>query len=177
MAKNVGITDTTTAEIIKCGQNPAYFIRTYCKIKHPVRGTVPFKMYPFQEDCVRDFLKHRYNVILKSRQMGITTISAAYAAWLAYFHRDKNIMILATKLKTASGFIRKVRDILNGLPSLLKLCQHDGNMQEIRFSNGSFISASTSSSSAGRSEALSLLIIDEAAHIPKAEDLWTGLLP
>ena len=37
------------------------------------------------------------------------------------------------------------------------------------------IKASSTSGDAGRSEALSLLVIDEAAHIEGMDDLWTGL--
>lgn len=165
------------AEIIKCGKDPAYFIRTYCKIQHPVRGTIPFKMFPFQEDAVQNFLDHRFNIILKSRQLGITTVVAAYTVWLAVFYRDKNVVVIATKLKTAQGFIRKVRHILQNLPPFLRICTFDGNMQEIRLSNGSFIQASSSSENVGRSEALSLLIIDEGAHIARADAIWTSIQP
>ncbi len=60
-------------EILKCGKNPVYFINTYCKISHPQRGPIPFRMYPFQEDVVKDFQDHRFSVILKARQLGLST--------------------------------------------------------------------------------------------------------
>ena len=44
-------------------------------------------------------------------------------------------------------------------------------------SNGSQIKASSTSGDAGRSEALSLLVIDEAAHVDGLDELWTGLYP
>jgi hypothetical protein len=43
--------------------------------------------------------------------------------------------------------------------------------------NGSQIKASTTSGDAGRSEALSLLVVDEAAHVEGLDELWTGLYP
>ena len=43
-------------EIVKCGKNPAYFFNRYLKIQHPTKGLVPFKTYPFQDDCVDDFV-------------------------------------------------------------------------------------------------------------------------
>ena len=39
------------------------------------------------------------------------------------------------------------------------------------------LKAASTSGDAGRSEAFSLLVIDEAAHIDGLEDLWTGLYP
>jgi hypothetical protein len=51
------------------------------------------------------------------------------------------------------------------------------NRNSFELSNGSSIKAASTSGDAGRSEALSLLVLDEAAHIDGLEDLWTGLYP
>ena len=66
-------------EIIKCGKDPIYFFNKYVKIQHPTRGSILFKTYPFQDDCVNDFRQNRFNIVLKSRQLGLSTITAAYA--------------------------------------------------------------------------------------------------
>lgn len=164
-------------EILKCGRDPVYFIRNYTKIQHPIRGVIPFSTYPFQDDCVDAFEKHRFNIILKSRQLGLSTICAAYATWFAMFHKAKNILVIATKLKTAQNFIKKVKVMLNSVPPWLMLGSFVPTTTEIRFSNGSMIAAIPTSEDAGRSEALSLLIVDEAAIIKNFEEIWTGLYP
>lgn len=164
-------------EILRCGKDPSYFIKKYTKIQHPKRGTIPFETYPFQDDCVEEFQKHRLNIVLKSRQLGLSTLCAAYAAWLAIFYRDKNVLIIATKLPTAMNFIKKVRVILQNMPAWLLLPKFEPTKQAISFSNGSQIVAIPTSDDAGRSEALSLLIVDEAAFIRDFEEIWTGLAP
>ena len=164
-------------EIIKCGKDPIYFMKKYCKIQHPERGTLPFETYPFQDDCVEAFVKHRLNIILKSRQLGLSTLCAAYATWLAVFYKDKNVLIIATKLPTAMNMIKKVKVILDNLPRWLLLPKFDPTKQAISFSNGSQIVAIPTSEDAGRSEALSLLIVDEAAIIRDFEEIWAGLKP
>ena len=164
-------------EILKCGKDPIYFINTYVKIQHPVRGRIPFETYDFQDDVVRQIVENRFNIVLKSRQLGLSTIAAAYAVWYAIFHRDKNILVIATKLETAINFIKKVKIALLGLPSWLLLPKFDQNKTEVTFNNGSQIKAVPTSDDAGRSEALSLLIVDEAAFIKNFEDIWTGLYP
>lgn len=164
-------------EIVKCGKDPVYFIETYCKVQHPTKGTVPFKMYEFQKECIEQFIENRFNIILKSRQLGISTVSAAYCVWLALFYRDKNILVIATKLQTAVNFIKKVKKMLESLPPWMMFVQYEHNRQEVRLSNGSIIQASTTSGNAGRSEALSLLVVDEAAFIANFEELWTSVYP
>jgi hypothetical protein len=51
------------------------------------------------------------------------------------------------------------------------------NKQQVEFSNGSQIKAVPTSEDAGRSEALSLLIVDEAAFVRNFDELWMGLYP
>ncbi len=58
------------AEIVRCGKDPVYFSNKYAKISHPMKGLIPFDMYDFQEEALRDFKKHRFNVILKSQAVG-----------------------------------------------------------------------------------------------------------
>ena len=165
-------------EIIKCGKEPQYFFNKYVKIQHPTRGAIPFNTFPFQDTCVDDFNDHRFNIILKSRQLGLSTITAAYATWLAVFRKEKNILVIATKLAVAQNFIKKVKFCIRSMPPWLLLPEIIGNnKQSIEFNNGSTIKAIPTSEDAGRSEALSLLIVDEAAFVRNFDTLWTGLYP
>ena len=101
--------DQILKEVIKSGKDPVYFINNYAKISHPMRGLIPFKTYEFQTELINDFNDHRFNVILKARQLGISTITAAYVAWMMLFHRDKNVLVIATKFGTAANLVKKVK--------------------------------------------------------------------
>jgi len=165
-------------EIIKCGKDPVYFMNKYLKIQHPLRGLIKFNTFPFQDDCVEDFNEHRFNIILKSRQLGLSTLVAAYAVWQSVFYKEKNILIIATKLAVAQNFIRKVKTYIKSMPKwLLVPTIVANNKQQVEFSNGSQIKAVPTSEDAGRSEALSLLIVDEAAFVRNFDELWMGLYP
>ena len=103
-----GLTKTQLKkEIISCGKDPAYFINIYGRIAHPMKGTIPFAMYPFQKDVVKDFQDNRFNIILKGRQLGLSTVSAVYIAWFVLFHKNKNVVVMATKLSTAANLVKK----------------------------------------------------------------------
>lgn len=164
-------------EIVRAGQDPIYFMNTYVMIQHPVRGLIKFNTYPFQDDCVKAFEDHRMNIVLKSRQLGLSTVAAAYAVWLAIFRQDKNILVIATKLATAMTFIRKVKVIIQNLPEWIVITKWDMTKTSMICTNGSSITAVPTSPDAGRSEALSLLICDEAAFIEDFDDIWAGLQP
>ena len=165
-------------EIVKCGKDSSYFINNYARISHPMRGLIPFRTYTYQDDLLEDFNDYRFNVILKARQLGISTITAAYIVWMILFYRDKNVLVIATKFQTAANLVKKVKAIMINVPPWLKIADIKiDNRASFVLSNGSEVKAASTSGDAGRSEALSLLVIDEAAHVENLDDLWTGLYP
>lgn len=169
-----------TDEIRRCARDPIYFFKNYVKVSEPLKGLIPFETYPFQDDCVKAFLEHRFVIINKSRQLGLSTLAAAYASWLLLFHRNKEILIMATKLAVAKNFVRKVKTCIMNLPKWLVLPKVvEETKQSFVFGapSNSRIEAIPTSADAGRSEALSLLIVDEAAHVENFEELWKGLYP
>ena len=157
-------------EILKCGKDPAYFLKNYARISHPMHGLILFNTYDFQDNLLQDFNDYRFNVILKARQLGISTITAGYITWMMLFHRDKAILVMATKFATAGNLVKKVKGIMRNVPDWLSIATINvDNRTSFELSNGSSIKAA--------SEALSLLVLDEAAHIEGLEELWTGLYP
>jgi hypothetical protein len=66
-------------EYIKCAQDPAHFMKKYCYIQHPQRGSVIFNLYPFQEKVINLWRDNPYSIVLKSRQLGISTLGAGYS--------------------------------------------------------------------------------------------------
>lgn len=180
MSNSVNIKQIIAQEKAKCIADPVHFIRKYCQIQHPTKGRIPFNLYPFQESVLQQFFQNPKNIILKSRQLGISTLSAAYSLWLALFHSDKNILVVATKQGTAKNLVTKVRVMYENLPSWMKKGiteSEENNKMSLRLKNGSQIAATSSAGDAGRSEALSLLILDEAAFIKGIDELWSAVQP
>lgn len=176
MASN--LKDIIKEEYVKCASDPGYFIRKYVMIQHPKRGKVNFIMYDFQENVLKEFRKHSRNIILKNRQMGISTLSAAYALWLMTFRPDSFVLVIATKQDVAKNIISKVRFSHYQLPSWLKQACVEDNKLGQTYKNGSWIKAiTTSADDSGRGEGVTLLIIDEAAFIQEMDKLWAALQP
>lgn len=161
-------------EYQKCAGDPIYFMKKYCMIQHPVRGKIPFHLYDFQERTLTQFKEHRYNIVLKSRQTGISTLVAGFSLWKMLFNQDFNVLIIATKQDVAKNLVTKVRVMNQYLPSWLKQTTVEDNKLSLRYSNGSQIKATSAAGDAGRSEALSLLVFDEAAFIDKIEEIWVS---
>jgi len=162
------------SEYKKCAQDPVHFMKKYCNIQHPTKGKILFNLYPFQEKTLKEFKGNDYNIILKSRQLGISTLTAGYSLWCMLFNDDFNSLVIATKQDVAKNLVTKVRIMHQYLPSWLRGEAIEDNKLSLRFGNGSQIKAISSGGDAGRSEALSLLVIDEAAFVDRIDDIWAS---
>lgn len=178
------IKDIIKQELVKSGANPEYFIKKYVYIQHPIKGSIPFYLYPFQTKVLEQFEKHKYTLILKSRQLGISTLTAAYILWLMVFNSDKNILVICTKQDTAKNMVTKVSHAFDNLPGWIKefCCGKDRKPLEdnkllLKLGNNSQIKAVSAASDSARSEACSLVIIDEAAFVDNMDELWGSLQP
>jgi len=174
MTDKQNLKEVIKQEFKKCATNPHYFLSKYSYIQHPIRGRVLFDLYGYQKNTLEQFEEYDYNIVLKGRQIGISTLVAGYSLWLMLFHSDKNILVIATKQETAKNLVTKVRYMHANLPVWLRGSMVEDNKLSMRFSNGSQIKAVARSKDAGRSEALSLLILDEAAFIDDADEIWTA---
>ena len=161
-------------EFVKCATDPAHFMRKYCYIQHPQRGRVIFNLYPFQGKVLNLWKDNPYSIVLKSRQLGISTLAAGYSLWWMMFHKDKNVLCLATKQETAKNMVTKVKFMYENLPSWLKVPAEENNKLTLRLNNGSQIKAVSAAGDAGRSEAVSLLLVDEAAFIENIGEIWAS---
>lgn len=174
MASPVSINDAIKQELIKCKQDAVYFMKKYYTIQHPTKGRMTFNLYPFQEKTLRLLQRYDYTIINKSRQLGISTLTSAFALWMMLFEQDKNILVLATTQATAKNMVTKVRFAYDNLPQWMKLPVMEHNRLSLRLKNGSQIKAVSAATDSARSEAVSLLVIDEAAFIDRIEDIFTA---
>lgn len=160
-----------------------FFFSQFIYVVHPVRGKVKFELYPYQKSVLYNFLAKRFNIILKFRQAGITELISMFCLWLAMYHPNKKINIISIKDTTAKKVLKKIKYMYKNLPKYLQTPIINGRANEygsasmIEFSNGSFIESIPTSSEAGRSESLSLLVIDEAAIVRWASQIWAAAFP
>ena len=120
-------------------------------------------------------------IVLKGRQLGISTVVAAYIVWYMLFHPEKMVVIFAIKQEVSKNLLRKCRRMTKDLPawiaSLASVSPTNDNVLQFELTNGSIAKALPTSPDAARSEAVSLLVVDEAAHVEKLEDIWTAMGP
>ena len=163
-------------EYEKCAKSPEYFITKYVYIQMTNGGRGKFILYEFQKKLLHLLHTRDRLIILKSRQLGITTLSAAYALWLMIFRRDQSILALAPDQEKARNILDKIHFAYDELPGwLLKLAGAESVEKaklRITLANGSKAVAASGASKSARGKTASFLVLDEAAFIENAEELW-----
>lgn len=180
--KDKFLTSAEFADLQRAMVDP-FFFAEFIKVIHPIRGKVPFRLFPYQKSVLWQFINEPYNIILKFRQAGITELISLFCLWLAMYHNNQNILIISIKERVAKKVLRKIKFMYKNLPDHLKVpiingrATDIGTAMEVEFFNGSTIASIPTTEDAGRSEALSLLVIDEAAIIKWANLIWAAAWP
>ena len=167
------------AEVIRCSEDPVYFIKNYIKIVSLDKGLIPFDMYHFQEEMVSKFHDHRFNIAKLPRQSGKSTIVTSYLLWYVLFNPNVNVAILANKAATAREMLQRLQLSYESLPKYLQQGILQWNRGSLELENGSKIMAASTSASAVRGMSFNIIFLDEFAFIPThiADEFFSSVYP
>jgi len=180
-------------EYAKCLASPVYAIETYLETFDKTQeGFVPFKLFPRQKEIIHAYDKHRFNLITKPRQAGVSTTTAAYMSIKVGFADVDNpeaVLIIANKQELAFEFLAKIKDFVSQLPRWVWGSEYYGSVKneeksifltdskkEIKLPNGSRVKAVATSKDALRGFTPTYLVMDEAAYIDNGAEVFGAAL-
>lgn len=167
--KAVGVQQDLTAEQVveygKCARDPVYFIEKYMRIIHVDKGIIPFDLRDYQKKYIKDLQNNRFIVSKWCRQSGKSTSSVGFMLHYILFNESKTVAILANKGSTSREILGRLKLAYELLPHWLQQGVITWNKGSIEIENGSSVIAASTSSSAIRGLSISLLFVDEVAHI------------
>lgn len=175
----IDYTEQHIRELAQCINDPLYFMRTFMRARHPVRGAGPFIPYDYQVELVNSFQNYRFNIVMASRQIGKTETTVGYMLWKAMFVPDVLIIVAANKFAQALEIVERIKYAYENAPAHIKAGAIDYNKGTLTFDNGSRIMAQTTTPNTGRGLPISLLYVDEFAAVPPkmAKAFWTSIRP
>lgn len=142
--------------------NPLLFIQTFIKIVDKQGRLVPFVPNPQQAKLLTEMDK--FNVVLKSRQLGISVLSCAYSIWLAIRYPNTSCLLMAHSLDGADGIFTKLKQLYGSIPEKIRPKLINNNRKELRLENGSRITViSCGTKESVRGSTLRFVHVSEAA--------------
>jgi len=172
---------------LKCKNDFNFFCKKYILLEAP-GSDIHFNPYRKQIELTDLIDKFHYLFVLKSRQIGISTIIQAYATWLSIFYDNTVVGIISKDGAEATDFARVIRGMIEKLPRWMKppggaIGPGFNKRTERSFilTNGSKVYASPVNPNAPektlRGKALTFLVIDEAAFVNYIDTAWTAIVP
>jgi hypothetical protein len=150
----------------------------FVKIPESGTGMVPLEMWPHIIEAIETLSLNKLIVWAKSRQIGITTILAAYSIWHAMFTPRALVVIFSRNQQQSYAFLQKARDIYLDLPDELRIgLTTPDNREQMSFVNGSEILAFPSTIDAARGLTPTLVIMDEADYHEYIEAGYASVRP
>lgn len=140
-------------EWIKCSIDPIYYCKKYITITLVDGGVSKFDMFEYQEQMVNLFEANRFTISTLARQMGKTTVVAAYIMWTIHFHETKQCAVLANKADQAQEIMERIQQSYEEMPLFLKPAVRVYNKRSMTLWNKAkaFSGASSKSSIRGKS--------------------------
>lgn len=181
--KPIGYQHTFTKEqleeLIKCQEDPIYFIENYCQIVTLDHGLQLFKLYECQKKKVHHILNNRKAILMEGRQQGKTITSAACILWYTLFQDSKTVAIMANKTSAAREVMSRYQGMYENLPIWMQQGVRTWNKGDIELENGSKVFTAATTASGIRGKSVNWLYIDEAAIIPNtiAEQFFASVYP
>lgn len=161
-------------------RDEAAFLEREWYIGTPAVGKTLFKLRPAQQYALGHFGEHRYSLTLKARQIGWSTLVAAHAFYCAFFGEARDIIFLSRTQDEATRLMDKVKYGYKNLPQWLldrgPKVKAD-HQQRMIFDNGSSILSMPSLSDPARGSSAWLIVVDEWAYLPNAEEAWASIEP
>ena len=164
-------------EIIKCYNSFPYFCHKYVKILHPMDGLIPFVLYNYQRKVIHEYENHRFNIISKFRQGGLTTVTLLWGLWRCMFQLDQQIMVLGRTDRDATDIGMMVDRSFENFPEWLKP-KKDGKWNDhLKMFTDTGSALKFHSPEAARGKSVTFLIVDEAAFIDDMAKHWKAMWP
>jgi hypothetical protein len=168
--------DRQQKELAKCNYSFPYFCTKYVKITHPKKGLLPFILYKYQRRVIEEYGKHRFTILSKFRQGGLTTVTTIWCLWRCLFKLDETIMIVSKSDREAIAAGEIVKRALEELPKWLKPDMSKNNDHQKLF-NETGCKLFFYTPEAARGRAITYFVLDEAAFIPQMEKHWKAMFP
>lgn len=159
----------------------ATFCAQYVVVTNEDNGNeINLHLWPGQTRVVGKLVSGAWPFILKTRQVGFTTVLAAYVLWRVIFSRMFVATVVNQSKEYAFDFVHRVRLMLDRLPRWMQPTLVKDNESMLRWEGGGRrceIRSFAGSERAGRSLTGNVAIFDEASRIPYFGETLAAIQP
>ena len=132
---------TIEEKLKKLFTDPLLFMQNFMWVINKDGKRVKFKLNPQQRYLLKN--EEKYNIILKSRQLGISTLAVAQSIYTAITKPNSTCLLMSYSIQSAAEIFNKLKQLYNNMAEPVKVPIYNNNKKELSFVNGSHIVCTT----------------------------------
>lgn len=162
-------------EILVCKDDFVYFCENYLKIVDRNGKSVPFVLKPAQKKLLLAISNNPWQIVLKARQLGSSTLIAGLFFWKTLFNPHERTLVVAHTAAAVSNIFRIYKHFYDELPKFLQFEMKNASAHEMVFFHGGTIRISSASGQNFRGANYQNLHCSEAAFWKDPSTTIAGL--
>ena len=158
----------TKQKLKKINANFELWARNFVKIIDNEGKEIPFIFNAQQKDFIKNMDK--FNCVLKSRQIGFSTLALAYSLWLVCTRANTTCLLVSYNLETTQALFGNLKQMYAGIPDRYKPKELKNNKYELKLDNNSKVLVKTAGNkSLGRGLTCQYIHLSEYAFYPDVQ--------
>lgn len=167
-------------DVLKAFEDPRNFFKFLKVFDKQQDKVVPFQMRPEQEELLDALMKHQKIVVLKARQLGVSTLLRAYFLWKAYMSEEPTRHAIISYTRDSADHLHQMdKTFYLSLPKPLQRKLSKSSSRTLQFGDThAELRAFTAGGKAGatRSFTFSSTHISEFAFFDDQDDLLANVM-
>lgn len=171
-------TDDELKILSLCMEDKIFYGNSFGHLKTP-SGWKNIELRPYQEELLRLYTEHRWNIIMFPRQSGKTTTTIIDIAHFLTFNYDKDMAVIAQSTKVVEEIMAKLKQFFDKIPFFLQPGFVKFTEDKIITDNNNRLTIGVASESVIQGFSLNYLYVDEVAYIRNAmwDKFWNNVYP
>lgn len=132
---------TDAAKLKAVLDDPILWMRNFVRIVDKKGELIPFELNAQQLQFMNE--KEKMNIILKSRQLGFSTLTCGLALYHACTKPNTHCLLVSYSQESASSLFDKLKQMYETIPTPVKPALNTNNKKELSMKNGSKVTCAT----------------------------------
>jgi hypothetical protein len=162
-----------------CMDDIFWFGNNFVSLKDADKGWQKIKLRDYQTKMLKQFLDHRFSILLCPRQAGKSTTAIVNLVHFMIFNIDKDCIVIAQNENSIKQFFTKVKSAFEALPFFLQPGFISVTDDSISLDNGCRLKVGIAAESVSQGYSLDWLMIDEMSFIRDSLSgkFWLNIYP
>jgi hypothetical protein len=168
--------DPWNVHLLRCLEDCAHFLDSHGRIYNQENADIPFTLYQWQRDVLREWQNNRKWIGVKTRGIGLSWLVAGYILWQAGI-RNKRVVVGSRTEDMAVDLMDRANYIRRNMSDVFPMEVNQESTQRVSFKSRGVMLSVAASPNMGSGLHPSVFILDEWAKLEQDDAIMSSVMP